>query len=207
MKIQIALVASMVGTLFASTAFADDLGVAASAKPKASLGAQIDLLPTGTLTTDGAGPPIDGDYDAAFAFGIGVNFDYDLTPNISIGLAPRVIFNVIADAASDDADSDKEIDLRARVRAHFPIADKLEAFGFLAPGYSIIVLPSDFDIDNPAGLVVAFGAGLSYDVSDKLYLTGEIGYQLGFQSVDVGGQSIDNTTDYLHFGFGAGTRF
>jgi opacity protein-like surface antigen len=199
----------MVGSLFATSAFADEIAGETSAAKKVSVGAQIDLLPAGTLTLDAPGLNVSS--DAGFAYGVGLNASYDLTPNISIGLAPRIIFNIVAKDARDDAPVGKEYDLRARVTAHFPLIDKLQIFGFAAPGYSFLTDTND-KTDNPSGFVLAFGGGATYDLAPNLFLTGEVGYQLGFQSVtakDLSGKdiTIDETTDYLSIGLGGGTRF
>jgi hypothetical protein len=199
MKTRIALAFGLAGSLLATSAFAQE-GTAAA--PKLTAGAQIDLLPVGTLTLDEA------DEGTAFAYGIGASIDYAITPMISIGFAPRYIANVITDNAQDDADAAAELDLRLRVKAQFPVAPALNAYGFLAPGYSIIMLPDDFEgVDDPAGLVVGFGGGVTYDVAPSFFVNGELGYQIGFQSTSFAGNDVDFTSDYLHIGLGAGTRF
>jgi hypothetical protein len=196
MKIRIAVFATIASSFVASAALADELG--AEAAPKVRIGAQVELLPTGSLDSepDSATPKV--------AYGVGLTFDYAITRNISIGVAPRMIFNVIDKDANGDAAS--QLDLRARVKGHFPIADKIEAYGFVAPGYSIVMLP-DSELDNPAGLVLAFGAGATYDLTPRMFVSGEVGYQLGFQRTEVLGETVDLGTSYLHVGLGAGARF
>ncbi len=207
MKIRIALVAGMVGSLFATSAFADE-GVSASTgvEKKFKLGAQLELIPVGNIAIKAG--PIDGNTDTSTAYGVGMNFDYDLTPNISVGAAPRIIFGIASDKEKGDVDTTEEIDLRARVVAHFPVADKLQVYGFAAPGFAISTNASaDKDLTNPTGFLIAFGGGATYDVSPSMFLSAEAGYQLSFQSVTEGNSTGDWNTKFLSVGFGAGTRF
>jgi hypothetical protein len=213
MKTRIALVAlsaSLGSLLAAAPAFAadegGDLAVAqAAAPPKARAAFQLELVPTGKLGVKATG--IDQTYTAAFAYGIGGTFDYDVTPNLSIGLAPRLIFNVINKDAPSGAEAEKELDLRVRATAHFPIAPKLTLYGFAAPGYSIILQGDDARTDDPAGFVLGLGGGVTFDVAPRVFLAGELGYQLGFQSVTYMGESADVTTDLLSISLGGGARF
>jgi len=210
MKIRIALVASMVGTLFASSAFADEVaGVSASAEKKFNVGVQAEMLPVGSLELGANGKS--DTTDLKLSYGVGLNLSYDVTPNISVGLAPRYIFGIQSDEAQGD-DTGEELDLRARLTAHFPVAPGLQVFGFAAPGYSWLLDNSEEeDFDNPEGFVLGFGGGATYDVSPNLYVSAEVGYQLGFQgfSADtpIGTVDADTKTNFLDIGIGVGTRF
>jgi hypothetical protein len=83
------------------------------------------------------------------------------------------------------------------------VAPKLDLFGFVSPGYSILSLPDSADeLDSPTGLVLGFGGGAKYAVTPTLSVVGELGYQLGFQGTSVEGQDIDLKTDLLHIGVG-----
>jgi hypothetical protein len=186
--------------MLATTAFAQD---AAGPAPKMRLGAQVEILPLGTLEASAGGQS--SSTDADIAYGIGATFDYDITPNFSIGAAPRFIFNVNGKDSNDDAG--KQLDLRVRATAHFPVAPQIQIYGFVAPGYSIVMLPSGAGIDDPKGFAIGFGGGLTYDVAPKVFLSGEVGYQLGFQSTKVLDQDLDAKTRYLSIGLGAGARF
>jgi hypothetical protein len=207
MNIRIALVAGMVGSLFATSAFAEE-GVAASTavEKKFKLGAQLELVPLGKaeIKLNGASATQDADT----AYGVGLNFDYDVTPYISVGFAPRLIFGLKKDGSTSD-NTDEEINLRARVMGHFPVAPKLEVFGYAAPGYAITVSDAEKD---PSGFLVAFGAGATYDITPSLFVSGELGYQMSFQSVSdtipgAGEVTADINTSFLSVGLGAGTRF
>jgi hypothetical protein len=123
-----------------------------------------------------------------------------------IGLAPQFIFNVKSDD-SGDSDAAQEVDLRARIGGIAKVADTIRVFGYAAPGYSIVMLPDEFEgIDNPAGFVLGFAAGAAFDLAPSTYLTGEVGYQLGYQSTEFLNNDADFKTNYLHLGVGLGFR-
>ena len=211
MKIRIALVASMVGTLFASSAFADEIsGVSAAAEKKISIGVQAEMLPLGSVEVGANGESESN--DLKLSYGVGLNLSYDVHPNISIGIAPRYIFGIKPDQADEDDESVQELDVRARLTAHFPVAQGLQVFGFAAPGYSWLLDNSaEEDFDNPEGFVVGFGGGATYDVSPDLFVSAEVGYQLGFQGFSaetpIGKIDADTKTNFLNVGLGLGTRF
>jgi hypothetical protein len=52
------------------------------------------------------------------------------------------------------------------------------------------------------GLVLGLHAGAMMDLTAKLFLNGEVGYQLGFQKVS----DVDFKTNYLQIGLGVGRR-
>jgi opacity protein-like surface antigen len=197
-------------SFFASSALAQEASApAAGAASKMRAQAQIEMLPIGSGKAS-----IGGDStttDAELAYGISAAFDYAVTPFLSIGVAPRLILNVAPDVDDGgDGDADKEVDLRARILAHFPVAPKLEAYAYVSPGYSI-VLPADSDADSSTGFGIGGAAGVTYDVSPSLFVNGELGYQRAFTSTEVmlGADKIDVDLDlsYFHVGVGAGTRF
>jgi len=200
MKTRISLSLIAASTLLASAAFADTAVISAHADPKIAVGAQLELLPLGTFHL--ATSQFSQDQSAEVAYGISGSFDYAVHPNISIGFAPRLALNVIPTDTTDGHPA-KQLDLRARVKAHTKVAPGVEAYGFLAPGYSMLFSEGD----TASGLAIALGAGATYDLSPTTYLSGEIGYQFGFQSDTVAGQNMDVHARYLHLGFGAGARF
>ena len=164
------------------------------------IGAQAQILPAGSELT---GEELDGDefsVDAEPAFGVVGTFDYAVHPNIDIGLAPRIVIGL---KGEDDDDSATQFDLAARVTGHAQVAPKVDVFGFVAPGYSILSMPDwPDDVDSPSGLVLGLGAGAGYAVTPKLSIVGEVGYQLGFQGFSVGDRDITAQTDLLHLGVG-----
>jgi outer membrane protein W len=203
------LAAGAVGALFSSSAFAED-GVSASASDsKMRMEAQFELLPTGSGKTSAGG--LSMTQDTAVAYGISAAFNYAITPNISIGVAPRLVLNVKPKTdSSTNTDSNKEIDLRAQLQGHLPLMPGLEAFASIYPGYTIVTSSTD-GIDSATGFAIGGALGLNYDVSPKLFIGGEVGYQRAFTSTTISalGQSADQKLDlsYLHIGLGAGTRF
>jgi len=214
MKSHMILAAGSLATLISSSAFAQDAGVSATTDaPKMTLAAQVEVLPVGSakLTAPGAS----ASFDTAVAYGISGSFDYALTRYLSIGVSPRLVLNVndngdhSADVGSAN-DAGKEIDLRARIRGHYPVAPGLELYAAVTPGYTILVSPVEGD-NNRMGFAIGGAIGATYDISPKLFVSGEVGYQRAFTSVDMtnGSQTVSVDTDisYMHVGLGAGTRF
>ena len=209
MKTRMILALTTLGTLAASSAFAQEPGSApTAASPKMRVAAQVEMLPVGSgkATIDDTSMT----QDAAIAYGVTGTFDYALTPYLSIGVAPRLILNVISDDADNDESADKELDLRARVLGHYAVAPKLELYAALMPGYAIVLSGTD-GVDNSSGFAIGGAAGVTYDVSPRLFVGGEVGYQRAFTSNDitVGNQTVsaDLSLSYMHVGLGAGTRF
>jgi hypothetical protein len=186
--------------LLTATAFADE-AITSRVEPKIAVGAQVELLPLGSFHL--ASGQLSRNDSAEIAYGVSGTFDYALHRYLSIGFAPRLVMNVIAkDVANPDAA--QQVDLRVRLKAHAQVAPGVEVYGYVAPGYSILF---DRGSDNISGLAIAFGAGVTYDLSPSTFLSGEVGYQVGFQSEKVLGQTVDLHASYLHVGFGAGARF
>ena len=188
---------TVVGSV-ASTARAEAGGISASGS--------LNLFPLGTFRAE-FGDGSDSE-PTQFAYGIGAQVDYHVTSNISIGLAPRYTLNVIPDNADPNDDAATQLDLLVRAQYNHAVSPQLIAFGFLAPGYSIIMLPDDQgDFDNPAGLVIGFGAGGRYMINGSMFVQGELGYQVGFHGVTVMGMDLTFATNYLHIGAGIGSYF
>jgi hypothetical protein len=148
--------------------------------------------------------PILGDVsaDTAFAFGLRPAFDYSLNEYFFVGFSPQLLLNVKGE--DDDDDAGKALDLLLRVGAHAPVADTVHLYGFLSPGYSIIY-PSVGD-EDPAGFVLGVTAGGMYSITERLFASADIGYQLGFQEFTFGGADYDFHLRYLLIGLGVGMR-
>lgn len=198
-------VSSVLSLFGAATAVADDDATARGM----AVGADLELAPSGSITTQIGSSS--STTDAAASYGIGGLFDFGVSRYLSIGFAPRYLLNVKASNSQNNPggsnDTATELDLRARIAAHVPVANKLQAYGYVAPGYSIIFAPSNSNnSDNATGLSLGFGGGVQYQIKPSLALTGELGYQVGYQSVtvDVLGlkSDIEFETRYLHFGVG-----
>jgi len=171
------------------------------------VGAQFELLALGSATSRIADASMTT--DLAVAYGITATFDYALTPYLSIGASPRLTFNLIVDPANGDT-ADKELDLRAYIRAHYPVAHGLELYASVAPGYAIVLSSKD-GTNDATGFAIGGAAGLAYDLSPKMFVAGEVGYQRAFTSTTIEMFSplvkADLDVSYLHIGIGAGTRF
>lgn len=166
-------------------------------------GVMLMPMPLGTLEVSGGG--VSDSTDTEMAFGIGAFLDKAITPNVSIGFMPQYTLNVKAEDAEKSA---KELDLLLRLRASFPASDTAQVFGYLAPGYSFLFMPDKPEgQDNPAGLVVQAAAGASFTVSGNVFASAQLGYQWGFQGVEINGVDFDLTTNFLHVGAAIGSTF
>jgi hypothetical protein len=170
----------------------------ATGAPESKMRVGLNIVPMpflGKLSFSAGG--ISGSSDAAFAFGVMPVFDYAINQNLFVGAGPMATFNVKGKDSTGDAA--KEYDLMLRVGYQLPVADKLTGFGYLAPGYSIV---SPSQGDSAKGLVVGLHVGAMYDVTPTMFVNGQLGYQLGFQSVD----GADFKTRYFQIGLGGGMR-
>jgi hypothetical protein len=136
--------------------------------------------------------------DAAFAFGAAVSVGYMVIPGLVVGIAPQVIFNV--KPKEDPEAGAKEYDLMARVAYALPVVDTIAVYAEALPGYSLLSPPSG---DTAKGLVVAFGAGVTMDLSDQVFANLGLGYQIGFQKLS----GVEVSARYLRVALGAGVRF
>jgi len=174
-----------------------------SARADTKLGGAVQLLPVGSITAAAGGDSETTDADTAV--GLSGFVEFGLGPNLSIGLAPRLLLNVKGESGTESAE---QLDLAVRLVAGTAVGTgNTRVYGFIAPGYSVLFIPDWPDgISNPAGLILGFGGGLAFKVQPGLELTTEIGYQLGFQSVTEMGETLDLTTKFLHLGFGVLAR-
>lgn len=187
----------LAATTLASTAGLAGLASSAHAD-KLEIGGQLQLLPLGSIEFE------DESEDTAVAFGIAGTVDYRVHPNISVGLAPRLILGVQADGAEESA---TQLDLAARITGHVPVAPKVDLFAFASPGYSFTFPPEESDaLGTPSGFALGFGGGAAFKVSPTLAITGELGYSLSFQggTAEVLGTELDYDygTNFLHLGVG-----
>lgn len=182
----------------------------AGAKPL-SLGLGLGLLPAGTLHVAGGGESEDTDLETAFA--LQPSLDYRVHPNFFVGGGMRAVFGVIPDG--ENGDSATQLDFLARLTAALPVGRAVSVLGRLEPGYSVLSLPdeaSDLDVDDPAGFVLGFGAGVRADIGAAAFFEGLVGYQMGFQgtkiSVPLASESldVDFATRYLQFTAAFGVR-
>jgi len=164
------------------------------------VGAGGELMPAGSFNTTTAGTTASG--DTATAFGLVGLLDYQLSPVLSVGLAPRYVLNV---KGSTDNESGSMLDLRAYASAGTMISPQARLFAMGGLGYSIIYLPTNgaTDVPNPAGLTLTLGGGIAYAMNPRLVVLATASYEFGFQSVSEGGVETDLKLDYLSLGLGA----
>jgi Outer membrane protein beta-barrel domain len=205
MTVRMIFAAGTLGALISSPAFADDELSTSAAASKMSAQVQVELLPLGSAATDVG--DIGVSVDTSMAFGVSAGFEYAVAPYLSIGVAPRLILNVTSEQAKDAGqDAGKELDLRARIRGHVPVSPGLELYASLSPGYTILLSPDDED-PNAKGFGIAGAVGVTYDLSPRMFIGGEVGYQRAFASATEQSVTMDVDVSYMHIGLGAGTRF
>lgn len=167
------------------------------------LGVTLAPMPAGTLKSSFAGAEVDT--SSAFAFAIAPTFDYSINQFVFVGLAPQYIFNIKGKDATGSAAT--ELDLRLRVGGNAKVADTLMLYGYLAPGYGIVMPGSDSaNSESAKGFVLGFAAGAMLDFTPALFGTAEIGYQVGYQKFSVAGSDVDLKTNFMHIGIGLGVR-
>jgi hypothetical protein len=135
--------------------------------------------------------------DTAFAFGIMPAADYILSPYFFVGFAPQLTFNIKGKDFTGDAG--KMLDFLVRAGGNAPVADTIELYGYLAPGYSIVIPPMG---DSSKGFVLGFHGGAILDLAPNLFVNLELGYQFGFQKV----HDFDYKLNYFQIGLGGGMR-
>jgi hypothetical protein len=198
----------LLGSVLLAVAGAPAAAAPIGADSRMRVGLNLIPMPVGTFKTSVAG--LSG--DLAVAFGISPFFDYLLTPNFFVGFGPSYAFNVKPKDGSADAGT--ELDLLLRLGAEAPISDTVQLFGYLTPGYSIIMPPSG-NGNDPKGFVLGLHGGAMYSASPTVFLNADIGYQIGFQQVTITtltpGGGVDATGDfkfsYLQIVLGGGMRF
>ena len=190
---------------------AEQPAVAPAAAPDTKFQVGVAFLPMliGKYKVSGTG--ISQSQDLKFAYGVGLTAGYAVIPGLSVGIAPQFIFGIKPDVAGAPSDSAKEIDIMARIAYAYHVIPALAAYAEVLPGYSIIMIPDSWkngmSMDNPAGFVIAFGAGAAYDITDMFFANVGIGYQMGLQSTKVAGSSYDVKTSFLRLAVGGGVKF
>jgi hypothetical protein len=138
--------------------------------------------------------------DAYVGYGVGVSVAYEVLPHLLVGLAPQIIYNVQEKTPQFWAKPVSEWDLMARIAYSYPIVETINLYAEVLPGYSLIRSEA-----GSAGLVLAFGAGVAMDLTDRVFINIGGGYQIGFQKN--GDSSLESQTRYVRFALGAGMKF
>jgi hypothetical protein len=140
-----------------------------------------------------------GYWDLALAYGVGVSVGRRVFHGLSIGVAPQILFNI-----KRAENPRKQYDLMARIAYTFRASARISVFGEVLPGYSII---SPSKGDSARGLVVAAGAGVVIDLTDRMFANASLGYQYGLQSLWIEGTQYFERDSFLRVALGGGTRF
>ncbi|MES1209735.1 MAG: hypothetical protein ABUS79_27695, partial [Pseudomonadota bacterium] len=132
--------------------------------------------------------------DASFAYGISLNFNARVFRGLSVGVAPQAIWNVqpkVSPSQLMSLGASKEYDLLLRLAYTQPLVDGISVYAEALPGYSVLTPPMG---KGAKGAVVAFGVGVTMDLTDRIFASIGAGYQVGFQALSVSGESADNGT-------------
>ena len=182
--------------------------VAATAEPPLpaarKLQVGVSFLPMGlgkyVYRPDGQSPLVKS--DAYFAYGAGISATYEVLPHLLVGVAPQAIWNVQEKNPQIWAKAVSEYDLMARIAYMYPLAETIHVYAEFLPGYSLIKNSA-----GSAGLVLAFGAGIAMDLTDRVFVNIGGGYQIGFQKWPNGDTSLESGTRYVRMALGAGMKF
>jgi hypothetical protein len=166
-----------------------------TAKPrKLQLGINFVPMAAGKITIAPNGAPEQA--DAAFAYGVGLSIDYTVFAGLSIGFAPQFVLNV-KDKGGEGL-TGKQADLLLRLAYTYDFVDGIHAYAEVLPGYSIILAD-----DRGLGFVLAFGAGVAMDVTERAFVNVGAGYEMGFQKFS----GRDDKTTFVRVTLGGGVRF
>ena len=155
----------------------------------------------------------------SLSYGVGLSLGYAVTPTLTIGLAPQAVFHIngneVNPAYSHDSRdlpdrATSEYDLMVRIAYAFMVSPKLGIYLEALPGYAILdVSLYGKSVRNPSGFVIAGGAGVMMDVSDRLFVSLGIGYQWGAQWRSKGNITDFNgdfRTSFLRIALGTGIK-
>ena len=171
------------------------------ARKKLQIGLSFLPMALGRFTITAGG--LTDTHDMAFAYGFGIVAGYEVLPGLSVGIAPQAILNVQTKEESPGAA--RQIDLMARLAYAYPVAETIEIFAEVLPGYSLIQPPGG---KSPTGWVVAFGAGCAMDVTHRIFASLGVGYQMGFQKRPAEGSiEPEGKTKFLRVALGGGVKF
>ena len=162
----------------------------------------LSLLPMGLGKFSAAPGGMAFTADAAFSVGFSLQAGYALLPGLTVGLAPQGFFNV--KPKEQGGAGAQEYDAMARVAYALRPVDTIALYAEVLPGYSLILPP---DGDAAKGFVLGAGVGAAMDLSDRVFASLGVGYQVGFQKLPAKDMSADVKTRYVRVALGVGTRF
>lgn len=143
-------------------------------------------------------PTMEGKADFPAVFGAEFQAGYRMHPNFSVGGVGQLFLNM----KPDEEDSAREIDIFAQATGHYAVSPKWDLDGFLAPGYSVLLIPGSGDAK---GLAFRWGGGALYRITDHIGFAAEVSQQLGFQKARRNNADVDMKTSSVSL-FG-GIRF
>jgi hypothetical protein len=147
--------------------------------------------PSGTDLTVGSNP----------AYGVAAAFDFVAHANVFVGFAAAYTFNI--GALGTTANSITALDLNLRFGGSLPVGRAFTAYGYLAPGYSLM---RALQVAEPQGPVLGVHAGALFDLTPTLFLAAELGYQAGFQRASYNQMDIAFDASFFQTGLGMGVR-
>ncbi|MCP4447938.1 MAG: hypothetical protein GY811_21775 [Myxococcales bacterium] len=164
-----------------------------------TFGMTLRLSVFGNITIAGGGESLEENAATTLAFA--PFLDFAINPNLTVGLGAMYVATV---KGEDAEDSGSEFDIYPRLTGVLPTSTKTRLFARFSPGYSMIQLPNPAAVENPSGLLLLFELGLDFTVSETLRATTGIGYQKGYQSSSLDGQSFDLNSEFfmMFVGFG-----
>jgi hypothetical protein len=172
---------------------------AEAVEPNVWIGGGLGLSPVGTLKSGIQDES--NSFDASTALGINGLVEFRVAPNIAIGFAPTLLFNV---KSGEDRDSANILDLPVRVAVGGQVAPTIRLYGFASPGFSIGFMPDTppVDLGHPSGFLLGFGGGAGVRVAPGVVVTTELGYQFRWLS-GTGSATAGNTEVSVDYDFDA----
>lgn len=201
----ITLIASL-----ASPAVAEDGVATTAAESRIRVQAQLELLPIGSGEDHGG---LTFSNNMASAYAISGSLEVALTRHLSLGVAPRLVYNITP--VGSEAPADKELDLRACIRARTAVNPRFDIYASFSPGYARLLNGDEiFVYTRSGGYTLGAALGFTYDLGSTVFVGGEIGFQRSFMRVDqqrVGepedALSYDVELSYVHLGVSVGMGF
>jgi len=177
-----------------------DIGAAPHFGPTL-VGVMFSLLPVGTLSGTSSGPnqKSDTSVDAYFAVAASAFVDAPVSPHVSLGFSPQVVFRV--NGGTPSSSSATEFDFRGRLTGRLPLSQATAVFARLSPAFSFLSMPPGVEGD-PKGFLLDASVGTEVALLPNLFLIVDLGYQAGFQTHDYATGATFDGTRYLHLGGG-----
>ena len=183
-----------------------------STTAKSWLGVQLEAVPTGTLDVDVGGAVASKPQE--LAYGVGGSFERWLTPNIAVGVAPRLVTPIQIRGVSGTG---HELDLRARIAVGGELARRVFAHAVFTGGYAWLfgaVARMDpatgaTSVATTSNLIAGAGVRVSYALNSHLLFVTELAYQWGGEGraslVSPAPIAVGLSDRFLTLGFGVAT--